>query len=91
MEEKKVNRRNQLVMVLKHKDFKTNDCKPRKLMPLQDGAKENKKGHSIYSLIQTMWMGELAHLFLKVGKHKKFKRSWNKSTQKDLMKVILPA
>ena len=46
MEEKKVNRRNQLVMVLKHKDFKTNDGEPEEIYAVTRWCKVEEEGPS---------------------------------------------
>ena len=46
MEEKKVNRCNQLVMVLKHKDFKTNDGEPEEIYAVTRWCKVEEEGPS---------------------------------------------
>ena len=46
MEEKKVNRRNQLVMVLKHEDFKTNDGEPEEIYAVTRWCKVKEEGTS---------------------------------------------
>ena len=46
MEEKKVSRRNQLVIVLKHKNFKTNDGEPGEIYSVTRWCKVEEEGPS---------------------------------------------
>ena len=63
MEEKKNNHCNQLVMVLKYKDFKINDGEPEETYAVIIWCKVEEEGPSDVFLIQTMWIGEQVHFW----------------------------